>query len=119
MQGDTVMKEYTPKEDTNQMTGVYVARLSWLVKAQEISETLATPHRLFDVESVRKAAKQDDPLVAMQLGFVECCNTGCRSPLERFICRVVDEEGKATDILFMVDLIEGLTMLNPTMAVTA
>lgn len=113
------MKTSTPKENATQMPGIYVARLSWLVKAQEISETLATPHRLFDVESVKKAAKQDDPLVAMQLSFIECCNTGCRSPLERFICRVVDEEGKTTDILFMVDLIEGLTMLNPTMAVAA
>lgn len=113
------MKKNTPKAHSNHMPGFYVARLSWLVKAQEISETLATPHRLFDVESVKKSAKQHDPLVAMQLAFIECCNTGCRSPLERFICRVVDEDGKATDILFMVDLIEGLTMLNPTMAVTA
>jgi len=110
-------QEYVANNVAQQL---FMARLSWVAKAQDISETLATPHRLFDVDAIKTAAKQDDPIVAMQLGFIECCNTGCRSPLERFICRVVDENGEATNLLFMVDLIQGLTALgSPDVAMVA
>jgi aspartate aminotransferase-like enzyme len=85
-----------------------------LIKAQEISETLATPHRLFDVDSVKEALKEEDPLVVMQLVFVECANTGVRSPLERFIGVLIDGKGEPTSVTLAVDLIEGLADLAPT-----
>ena len=85
-----------------------VVNLSWLIKAQQISETLATPHRVFDEVAVREELTEDDPLVVMQMVFLETSNTGVRSALERFMCAVLDQNGKATDVTFMVDLIEGL-----------
>lgn len=94
-----------------------VVNLSWLIKAQQISETLATPHRLFDEHSVREDVSEEDPLVAMQLVFIECANTGVRSPLERYHCVLLDETGKSTSVVFAVDLIEGLMGLAPTMNV--
>ena len=90
-----------------------LVRLSWLVKAQEISETLATPHRLFDADSIQEEAEDTDPFVVMQLIFLECANTGVRSPLERYHCVLLDKNGVSTSVFFAVDLIEGLTELAP------
>ena len=89
-----------------------MTRLNWIEKAQELTERLATPHRLFDVDGVRKDAGNDDPLVGVQPIFVEYANTGCRSPLERFICTVLSDDGEPVGVSFMVDLIQGLTDLQ-------
>ena len=89
-----------------------LVRLSWLIKAQEISETLATPHRLFDAAAVKSDSGHDDPFVVVKLIFVEFSNTGIRSPLERFVCTVLDDECDPTSVTFQVDLIEGLLDLS-------
>ncbi len=82
--------------------------LSWLIKAQELTETLATPHRLFDSDSIRADSGQDDPIIAMSMVLIESANTGVRSSLERYHCVVLGPEEKPTGIEFQVDLIEGL-----------
>ena len=91
-----------------------MTRLNWIEKAQALTERLATPHCFFDVDGIRADVSQDDPVVVAQLVFIECADTGCRSPLERFHCEVLADDGKPTGVAFIVDLIQGLTDLQQT-----
>ena len=86
-----------------------IVSLEWLESAQEFTETLATPHRLFDAKSVRTSLGEQVK-VLLDPVYVEYANTGIRLPLDRYHCTAINESKKQE--VFSVDLIQGLLELS-------
>ena len=77
--------------------------LTWIDRAQALTEKIATPHRVVEVDAVRRAAGQDNPAVVMHLAFEETANTWWNGSLHRFICQFKTVD--AADHMFQVDLL--------------
>ena len=86
--------------------------LTWIDQAQALTEKIATPHRVVEVDAVKRAAGKDNPAVVMQLAYVEMANTGWRGPLYRFFCQFETVDG--ADHMFQVDLLPDLVVLRQT-----
>lgn len=82
--------------------------LSKLILAQSLTEQLAKPHRLFNVDAVQGAAWSIDARVQLRLVCTECANTGCSLPLDRFEVALLDESGERSSVVFFVDLIQNM-----------
>ena len=89
-----------------------VVDLTWIDRAQALTEKIATPHRFVEVDAVRRAAGKDNPAVGMQLALEETANTGWNGPLHRFICQF--KTADAAEHMFEVDLLPDLVHLRQT-----